>query len=569
MFTHKGIVRLLLVSALALGTVIAGAPPGRWANAHYLPTAAPSPAFCTNDDWWTPTSLTNVPDARSTHTAVWTGSEMIVWGGVGSSGYLNTGARYDPATDTWTAISLVNAPEARAEHQAIWTGSEMIVWGGHNARELNSGGRYNPASDTWMPVSTINAPVGRRTHTIIWTGSEMIVWGGHVGYRGDGLSTGGRYNPATDIWTATSVNNVPSGREGHTAVWTGSEMIVWGGNVSANVTDTGGRYNPASDTWTATSRVNDPYGRYHHSAIWSGNDMIVWGGFGYNSQGQSYLDTGGRYNPASDTWTTTSTNLAPSLRGHHPAIWTGSEMVIWGGYPTTNTGGRYSPATNSWRVMDSAAAPSERNEHTVVWTGNEVIVWGGISSSSRLNTGGRYCIPASSCAYALTPTSHYFLASGGSGSINLAAGNACPWTATSNDNWILVTSAASGSGSAPISFAVRENFDSSARSGQITVAEQHFTVMQEGRGGDCSYTIAPTFATIAAAGGSGTISVTAAAGCGWEAVSRTGWLTITANADGMGSGVVSYVAAANQSGAARKGKISIAGQTFAIKQKAN
>ena len=65
------------------------------------------------------------------------------------------------------------------------------------------------------------------------------------------------------------------------------------------------------------------------------------------------------------------------------------------------------------------------------------------------------------------------------------------------------------------------------------------------------------------------ISVTAAAGCGWEAVSRSGWLTITANADGMGSGVVSYAVAANQSSAARKGKVSIAGQTFAIKQKAN
>jgi len=177
---------------------------------------------------------------------------------------------------------------------------------------------------------------------------------------------------------------------------------------------------------------------------------------------------------------------------------------------------------------------------------------------------------AASCAAALSPSSQMLPATGGGGSFNLTAPNGCSWTATSNDNWIMVTSTASGSGSAPVSFAVRENFDSSARSGQITVAGQHFTVMQEGRGGgDCGYTLAPTFATIAAAGGSGTINVTAAAGCAWEAVSRTGWLTITANADGMGSGVVSYVVGPNASGAARKGKISIAGQTFAIKQKAN
>ena len=35
--------------------------------------------------------------------------------------------------------------------------------------------------------------------------------------------------PCTDQWTATSTTNAPSGRDRHTAVWTGSEMIVWGG----------------------------------------------------------------------------------------------------------------------------------------------------------------------------------------------------------------------------------------------------------------------------------------------------------------------------------------------------
>ena len=33
--------------------------------------------------------------------------------------------------DTWTATTLVSAPAARIGHSAIWTGSEMIVWGGY------------------------------------------------------------------------------------------------------------------------------------------------------------------------------------------------------------------------------------------------------------------------------------------------------------------------------------------------------------------------------------------------------------------------------------------------------
>jgi N-acetylneuraminic acid mutarotase len=46
---------------------------------------------------------------------------------------------------------------------------------------LNDGGRYNPAADSWMAVTTTGAPAGRYSHTAVWTGSEMIVWGGYNG----------------------------------------------------------------------------------------------------------------------------------------------------------------------------------------------------------------------------------------------------------------------------------------------------------------------------------------------------------------------------------------------------
>src|SRR2546430_7178296 len=104
----------------------------------------------------------------------------------------------------------------------------------------------------------------------------MLVRGG---FNGRGLNTGGRYNPSTDSWTATSTTNAPAGRDGHTAVWTGSEMIVWGGfTATSGVTNTGGRYNPNTDSWTATSTTNAPAGRYDHTAVWTGSEMIVWGG---------------------------------------------------------------------------------------------------------------------------------------------------------------------------------------------------------------------------------------------------------------------------------------------------
>ena len=94
-----------------------------------LPVIASPSGGCT-DDTWTPTTLTNAPAARCAHTAVWTGSEMIVWGGDGVT-FLNTGGRYNPSTDSWTATSTTNAPVPE-RHTAVWTGSEMIVWGGND-----------------------------------------------------------------------------------------------------------------------------------------------------------------------------------------------------------------------------------------------------------------------------------------------------------------------------------------------------------------------------------------------------------------------------------------------------
>ena len=70
--------------------------------------------------------MTNAPIGREDHTAVWNGSQMMIWGGYDDSiGVMNTGGRYAPSTNSWTATSTTNAPVGRAEHTALWTGSEL------------------------------------------------------------------------------------------------------------------------------------------------------------------------------------------------------------------------------------------------------------------------------------------------------------------------------------------------------------------------------------------------------------------------------------------------------------
>src|SRR5262245_35189976 len=367
------------------------------ASANYtLPTIPDAPNGCV-DNTWTATSTINAPTGRYEHTAVWTGSEMIVWGGEFPP--LNTGGRYNPSTDSWTATSTTNAPSARYDHTAVWTGREMIVWGA-GGKTGNTGGRYNPITDSWTATSTVNAPSGRAWNTAVWTGSEMIVWGG---FDGSELNTGGRYDPGTDSWTATSTTNAPTARFYHTAVWTGSAMIVWGGRANNSPLGTGGRYYPGTDSWTATSGLASS--RYLHTAVWTGSEMIVWGG----QDNQFILNTGGRYDPGADSWTATNTTNSPSAREFHTAAWTGSEMIVWGGFsgPVFNTGGKYNPGTNSWTATSTTNAPSARDLHTAVWTGSEMIIWGGEDRMSVLNSGGRYCAQSGASTPTPTPTATF------------------------------------------------------------------------------------------------------------------------------------------------------------------
>jgi len=337
-------------------------------------------------DTWTPTSTgTNVPTARHSHSAVWTGTEMIIWGGGGIPG--NTGGRYNPSSDSWVPTAP-DTPPARAEHTAVWTGTEMIVWGG-----FDGGSRYDPSTDTWSSVSIgANVPTGRVGHTAVWTGTEMIVWGGWRGTNNTAVNTGGRYNPSTDTWVATSTGaNVPSPRNDHTAVWTGTKMIVWGGSDEVFDFNSGGRYDPSTDTWATTSMgANVPSERFEHTAVWTGTEMIVWG----NGDSLNLLNTGGRYNPSTDTWAATATGAnVPSARERNTTVWTGIEMIVWGGtdasFHDVNTGGRYNPSTDTWTATSTGAnVPSPTSGRTAVWTGQEMIIWGGYGTGG--STGGRY-----------------------------------------------------------------------------------------------------------------------------------------------------------------------------------
>jgi len=399
-------------------------------------------------DAWTEITTAGAPSARRHATAVWTGSEMIVWGGDNGASpnpvAVNTGGRYNLSLDQWTAIATFGAPSARAYPTSVWTGSVMVVWGGISLpiATLQTGGVYNPATNSWTATTLTNAPGPRYGHTATWLGSEMVVWGGE---NGPYLDNGARYNPVTDTWATITLSNRPAGRSWHTAVVLGGRVVIWGGQGSGTTTlNTGALYAP--DFWTALPTTGAPVGRMNHNAVvvndpaqgnahmvifggqafdgggqlfdpggggayrqvqndwrpmaaagapsarhWSaavniGTAMVVWGG----ASGNTAQGDGRRYDPYAEVWSGISNSgtpgPSPGPRTGHTLVFTGSEAVVWGGIGALG-GASYVPSTDSWQALDEEGAPVELYWHTAIWTGGAMLVWGGETPSGPTNAG--------------------------------------------------------------------------------------------------------------------------------------------------------------------------------------
>lgn len=356
----------------------------------------PCAAEACGADSWNPLPGTP-PPPRAAAAAVWTGQELIVWGGQADPPWPFDGARFDPATGAWTPLPSAPALAARRNPGAVWTGSEMILWGGEGeSGPLGDGARFNPATGQWTALPADGSPSPRSGHLVAWTGTEMIVWGG-LGTSGP-LGDGARYNPASNQWTPITATLAPAPRREPAAAWTGTELLVWGGADDGGPLADGARYTPAPESWNSMESTGAPAARFGAPGVWTGTELLVWGGH----DGAGPLATGGRYNPAENSWSPLPGAGAPAPRFSFSAAWTGYEMVIWGGEDGANSfdnGARFQPGTNLWLPMTLASAPAPRAGQTAVWTGRQMLVWGGFSGTAYLNSGGAYC----ACAQAPAP----------------------------------------------------------------------------------------------------------------------------------------------------------------------
>ncbi|RYY47079.1 MAG: hypothetical protein EOO06_13180 [Chitinophagaceae bacterium] len=297
---------------------------------------------------------------------------------------------FSPAPGTWIPFAGTTATVAGTNMQnnpAVFTGSRVLVYAAGYVYSIN------PTGDFWS-TSSLNSVAGFGTPTAgtaVWTGTDMIIYGGTVA--GNPTNKGVKFNPSTNTWTAIANGPVKSG---HSAVWTGSEMIVFGGDSCACVspkTRSVWRYNPVSNTWaSATPATGGPSARSGHAAVWTGNQMVVFGGT-FNGSTASGGCSG--YNPATGAWTILSVAAAPDQAIYPKAVWTGTEILSWGNVDisepfalTTRVGTVYTPATNSWsRFATEGSAPAIDGNANAVWIGTQLMLIRGTAYQKFSYTG--------------------------------------------------------------------------------------------------------------------------------------------------------------------------------------
>ncbi len=168
------------------------------------------------------------------------------------------------------------------------------------------------------------------------------------------------------------------------------------------------------------------------------------------------------------------------------------------------------------------------------------------------------------CTYSISPTSKTHGYGSSTGTVSVTTSLGCTWTVVNTNTWITINSPTNGTNSGTVFYTVAANPDPVLRVGVVRIANLSFTLTQKAV--VCAYKLSPTNRVQGAQGGSGTVAVKTSSGCAWTVTNTNGWISITSPTNGLGTGIVSYVVAANPLTLRRTGLVMVADQTFTLSQ---
>lgn len=333
---------------------------------------------------------------RSGAAVAWTGRQLIVWGGSDNKFVkaFNTGAAYDPRTGGWQP--LPPAPEGQTLlgsdwQRSVWTGRELLIWGGYTPVDPQRRPRlfkpagalaYDPARRAWRRLPPSPIPPQQLSSPLFWTGRELLILGAtwELATAGGGLQ-GVAYDPGANRWRRLAPSpQSPQLADRHlldrTTVWTGSRLLVfnyWSRSARdpGIVSQTGmtvepdgcevWAYDPAADRWTTlpspSSQVRALLARA--SLVWDGRDVVAVAN-GNGIVPPEPRPFAGRYDPDRARWTPIGMPRQPAAS----LTWTGGALVA-------DNSDAYDPETDRWLRLPKPPKAAGAQQG---WVGREQVI---------------------------------------------------------------------------------------------------------------------------------------------------------------------------------------------------
>jgi hypothetical protein len=403
---------------LFVPTSAPASPPAASALLPAAPAGSPASAALLAAGHWTTLPVAPIP-ARSNALGIWTGSQVIVWGGAsGAQGdqLRSDGAAYTPSTRTWKVLSP--APiSGRTGMVSVWTGQELFIWGGNDSTAQDSpfasdGAVYRPSDQQWRKLPPSPLTASQYPQAALVNGIVIVV-GISVppppttfqpgAVKASNVSAAA-YDPNTNVWTL--IPAMPS-TDGHhvtyvTVAANERRLFVWqhweSGDGSFGIDRVS--FDPATRAWQRDSAAtNPPRDVPGHAgideAIPAGPNFLVpaaplWCG-GCPGPPPDLAPHGWLYSIAGNTWTT----IPEEPAGSH-WVWTGAALLsVFGSGSGDGTQGvtprgasaAWDPATNRWSRLPDPPFDAQLGDAVAVWAGDQLIEWGSMYPPAEPVTG--------------------------------------------------------------------------------------------------------------------------------------------------------------------------------------
>lgn len=334
-------------------------------------------------------SLPPAPIApRIDEAAVWTGHRLVIWGGAANSDNVTygNGATYDPTARRWRM--LPRSPLGpRWGVAAVWTGKDVFIWGGTGSGTgwtgptRRDGAMYDPATHRWTLVPPAPIPA-RKGATAIWTGHEVVVFGGmgtgNIGWVPAQRTDGAIYNPTTRRWHRLPTSPIQFQAMHVNVAWNGTALVVTALDAPAVVSAS---WSPGSGRWHVRPTPASLARAINRSAAWTGTQFV----YPFQScpitGGDLFCGPGAGDARAFDPSTGHLTKLPSSIALVGNVQWTGRALVTVDG--ASGKGIAYDPVTHRSRRLPAGPVFNSYGL-TTVWTGRELIEWGGVTSKPAI-----------------------------------------------------------------------------------------------------------------------------------------------------------------------------------------